>query len=239
MSATPCTINAGFQPLFWIGLPTLLVFVGSRWFRFLVFGPGARLEQTTYKAIENRFSQRSYGSFVSWNSWVLALLQAVRNLALTLSWLFYILRPTTLATITNTFVAVNSLVFAGTVLYQASEAFFWQAGYFGIALAFRTLEALVFIASLILVAIELAAIPTGGCTGPVTALLIVLIVVVVHEVFLLWPRFYFFYANHKKEDTSNQGRLEDRILPTAAQANPLMQPLGRSRASTAAFQKNY
>lgn len=228
----------GFVPAFWIGLPTLLMFVGSRWFRFLVFGAIERMSASQYERIENHFAARGgYGSFIAWNTWVLVILQAVRNLALTLAWLFYILRPTTGVTLNSLFVVVNSLVLSGTVFYQASEALFWQARCFGWALALRTLEVLTFIAALIVVAVELSHVPTGECCGAVIALLVVLIVIVLHGLLVLWPRTYLFMA-HKEaggRPMSDSEKLQNRITGSAAQANPLVQPLANTRASHAAF----
>jgi len=227
----------GFVPVFWIGLPTLLMFVGSRWFRFLVFGDVERLPYVVYTRIEEHFAERGgYGSFIAWNRWILTLLQAVRNLALTLSWLFYIVRPTTGVALGNSFIAVNSLVLGGTVFYQASEAFFWQARMFGTALFFRTLEVLAFLVALIVIIIEYCAIPAGTCSGAVLALFIVLIVIVAHGLFVLWPRTYLFYAHEDAGGNmmSNEP-LTDRITGSAARPNALKMPLAQSRASHAAF----
>lgn len=235
-----CAAMVGFVPLFWIGLPTLLMFVGSRWFRFLVFGAFERMSRSHYERIENHFAaQGGYGSFIAWNTWVLAILQAVRNLALTLAWLFYILRPTMGVTLTNLFVAVNSLVLTGTVLYQASEAFFWQARCFGWALALRTLEVLTFIAALIVTAVELSHVPADECCGAIIALLVVLIVIVLHGLLVLWPRTYLFMAHQEMAGVQmdDNDKLQNRIIGSAAQANPLVQPLANTRASHAAFSK--
>jgi len=233
-----CAAMIGFVPVFWIGLPTLLMFVGSRWFRFLVFGAVERMSVVQYERIETHFAAKGgYGSFIAWNRWVLTALQAVRNLALTLAWLFYILRPTMGVTLTNLFVAVNSLVLAGTFFYQAAEAFFWQARMFGWAVALRTLEVLTFIVALILIAVELSHVPTGECCGAVIALLVALIVIVLHGLFVLWPRTYLFLAHEDAGGVamSDSDKLQNRITGSAAQANPLMQPLSNTRASHAAF----
>jgi len=235
--------SIGLLGEFWVTLIALFLFTVPSWAKISTFGDSGVLRLLRYRTIQDTFvAQGGCGGFVLRSTWLLALLQLVRNLSLWLAWTFYLVRGASLAPNDTLFIVNNSLLLAGVVFYNLAEATFWQIGSFGWSLGFRIVEAIVFLAALIVVAIELACLQDGETCGEIIFLLVVLSIIFLHEALVLVPRNYYFW---KYEDAAPRRFDADDIIGSVAQAgatgapHALAKPLAQSRAAHAAFDKTH
>lgn len=205
----------------WGVLVAVFLFVVPNWGTLKTWFGGIMGLPDYTAALDRIQVERSLGGFIIRSGWALLILTIFRNLLLWIAFVFYLL-PGAFPGFETDYLAINSLIFGGTVFVVVAENAFWTLASFGLALGVRLFAWLIFIAAAIIVGIETASKPSGSTTWYGWLLLAALIVVFLWDIVFYVPRYYVFWADASDhpEGYTRLNEEEEMIVPTVGKATP-------------------
>lgn len=230
--------NAFLNPIGWVALAALFVVVATPWSRVSTFGNVGAMTRSAYDDLEKAAQQSWAGFFVAGAPLVLFILQVVRNIALWLSWTFYlVLGPAlTPGVSTSFYIAVNSLVLAGSVFHTVTEDVFWSLRWYALASFLRFLEWAAFLAAFIVALVEFVRIDTAlEETATNLFLTIVLGIIVLHTTWLFLRNLAFQWGAAAINVGGGKVYEDDMITGSAASLQSINSTAAKQRAAQNAF----